>query len=136
MAAVERDESLHSACFAHLRLLEAAHGPELPGAALAPGFAQGGQAIKFLNPQKGIHRSSAHRGRAALSVMTSFNSPYDDEVTLDGFLYAYRAGSADQAAIVVIYGNQHHTPPAASPPANDARPRGAATAATLYKVRL
>src|SRR5207248_11462678 len=37
------------------------------------------------------------RGPAALSINTSVNSPYDDAVLDDGFLYAYRAGSPDQA---------------------------------------
>ena len=97
MAAAERDEALRYACFAHLRLLEAAHGPELPLAALAPGFPFRGAAVKYLNPQKGIHRSRHQRGRAALSLMTSFNSPYDDQVVPEGFIYAYRAGSAEQS---------------------------------------
>src|SRR5947209_18727577 len=46
---------------------------------------------------KGIHRASVQRGPAALSINTSYRSPYDDVQTADGFLYDYRAGSVDQA---------------------------------------
>ncbi|HKI93474.1 MAG TPA: HNH endonuclease, partial [Gaiellaceae bacterium] len=45
---------------------------------------------------KGIYRAAAQEGRAALSINTSFRSPYDDEETPEGFFYAYRAGSVDQ----------------------------------------
>ncbi|MEX2032210.1 MAG: HNH endonuclease [Dehalococcoidia bacterium] len=36
------------------------------------------------------------QGPAALSIQTSYRSPYGDEVTDEGFLYAYRAGNVDQ----------------------------------------
>ena len=52
--------------------------------------------MPFLNYQKGIYRAAAQRGPAALSVNTSYKSPYDDEETPDGFVYAYRAGAIDQ----------------------------------------
>ena len=44
---------------------------------------------------RGIYRARAQRGPAALSVNTSYNSPYNDEVTAEGFLYAYQAGSLE-----------------------------------------
>ncbi len=57
----------------------------------------GNQAIvPFLNYKKGIYRAAAQRGPAALSVNTSYKSPYDDQETPDGFVYAYRAGAIDQ----------------------------------------
>src|SRR4051812_39532043 len=46
---------------------------------------------------KGIFRASMQRGAAALAVHTSSKSPYGDTQTDDGFVYAYRAGSIDQA---------------------------------------
>jgi putative restriction endonuclease len=42
---------------------------------------------------KGIFRAAAQRGPAALSVQTSWRSPYADQAIDDGFLYAYRSGS-------------------------------------------
>ncbi len=67
-----------------------------PGA-LDRGFEFQGRRIPFLNRQKGIYRAAAQTGAAALSINTSVTSPYNDEVTLEGFLYAYRAGSLEQA---------------------------------------
>ena len=52
--------------------------------------------MPFLSYLKGIHRAAAQRGPAALSIVTSASSPYEDEQTADGILYAYRAGPIDQ----------------------------------------
>lgn len=46
-------------------------------------------------PEGHLQGRSAARS-AALSINTSYVSPYDDEQTDVGFLYAYRAGSIDQ----------------------------------------
>lgn len=92
----ERDEALRSACFASLDVLRAQHGEDLPLAALLRGFAYRGERVPFFNHMKGIYRARAQRGRAALSVLTSHRSPYDDAQTDDGFVYAYRAGNAGQ----------------------------------------
>jgi putative restriction endonuclease len=92
-----RDDDVRSSCFAALDVLCAKHGPELPYVGgLDQGFAFRGRRVPFLNYQKGIYRAAAQRGPAALSVNTSYKSPYDDIETPDGFLYAYRAGSIDQ----------------------------------------
>lgn len=45
---------------------------------------------------KGIYRAAAQTGPAALSINTSSASPYADQETPDGVLYAYRAGAVDQ----------------------------------------
>ena len=96
-SAVERDDDVRAACFLALDALRAQFGDDLPYKdALDRGFSFGGRRIPFLNYQKGIYRAAAQRGGAALSVNTSHDSPYDDEETEDGFLYAYRAGSVDQ----------------------------------------
>ncbi len=63
---------------------------------LDAGFPFRGRRIPFFTPYKGIYRAAAQRGPAALSVNTSFDSPYDDEATDEGFIYAYRAGAIDQ----------------------------------------
>jgi putative restriction endonuclease len=93
-----RDDDLRSVCFLALDALCAQHGGELPYmGVLRRGFRWRDREVPFLNPQKGIYRAAAQSGQAALSVMTSANSPYDDEQTPDGVLYAYRAGSVDSA---------------------------------------
>lgn len=92
-----RDEDVRTACMAHLSVLVAEFGEDIPYAGgLERGFPFRGTRVPFLNRQKGIYRSRAQRGPAALSIQTSAKSPYDDEVVEDGFLYAYRAGSIDQ----------------------------------------
>ena len=94
---MERDDDLRAACFLALDALRAQLGDELPYAAvLEQGFVFRGGRVPFLNRQKGIYRAAAQRGPAALSINTSFRSPYDDEETPGGFLYAYRAGQVDQ----------------------------------------
>ena len=92
-----RDDDIRSSCFASLDVLCAKHGPELPyKGALDQGFAFRGRRIPFLSYQKGIYRAAAQKGPAALSLVTSFKSPYDDQETPEGFVYAYRAGDIDQ----------------------------------------
>lgn len=92
-----RDDDIRSSCFASLDVLCAKLGPELPYVGgLDQGFAFRGRRVPFLNYQKGIYRAAAQRGPAALSVNTSYKSPYDDQETPDGFVYAYRAGPIDQ----------------------------------------
>lgn len=92
------DEDVRAACMAHLGILAAEFGEDIPYAGgLANGFPFRGTRVPFLNRQKGIYRAAAQRGPAALSIQTSAKSPYDDEILVDGFLYAYRAGASDQA---------------------------------------
>jgi putative restriction endonuclease len=92
-----RDDDIRSSLFAALDVLCAKHGPEAPYRdGLDAGFAFRGRRIPFLNFQKGIYRAAAQRGPAALSVNTSFKSPYDDQETPEGFAYAYREGAIDQ----------------------------------------
>lgn len=94
---VVQDDDVRSSCFAALEVLCAKHGMEVPYVGgLDQGFAFRGRRVPFLNYQKGIYRAAAQRGPAALSVNTSYKSPYSDEETPDGFVYAYRAGAIDQ----------------------------------------
>jgi putative restriction endonuclease len=91
------DEGLRSSCFASLDVLCAQYGEDIPYAgALDQGFPHRGRRVPFLQRFKGIHRAAAQEGPAALSILTSANSPYDDEATPDGFRYAYRSGAIDQ----------------------------------------
>jgi putative restriction endonuclease len=94
---VSRDEDVRTACFLSLAVLQAQFGEELPYVeGLAQGFAFRGTRVPFLNRQKGIYRAAVQRGLAALSIQTSFKSPYQDEETELGFFYDYRAGPSDQ----------------------------------------
>jgi len=92
------DEDVRSSCFHALAVLCAQFGEDIPyKGGLDRGFAFRGRRVPFLNYQKGIYRAAVQRGRAALSINTSYDSPYDDAQTDVGFLYAYRAGALDQA---------------------------------------
>jgi putative restriction endonuclease len=83
---------------AHLSVLVAEFGEDVPyTGGLARGFPFRGTRVPFMNRQKGIYRAAIQQGPAALAIQTSINSPYDDEILDDGFLYDYRAGTIDQA---------------------------------------
>jgi hypothetical protein len=83
---------------AHLSILAAEFGEDIPYVGgLQRGFPFRGNRIPFLNRQKGIYRSAAQAGPAALSIQTSAKSPYDDEIAEDGFIYAYRSGDINQS---------------------------------------
>ena len=92
-----RDDDVRSSCFASLDVLCARFGEELPyPGGLRLGFAFRGTRVPFLSTQKGIFRAAVQRGPAALSIQTSWKSPYGDAETEAGYLYAYRAGWVDQ----------------------------------------
>ncbi len=94
---MENDDDVRSSCFASLDVLRATHGDDIPYRdGLDRGFPYRGARVPFLSPQKGIFRAAAQRGPAALSINTSFKSPYEDAELEKGFRYAYRAGSVDQ----------------------------------------
>src|SRR6185312_15734580 len=92
-----RDDDVRSSCFASLAVLCAQFGEDIPyPGGLAQGFNFRGRRIPFLSTQKGIYRAAAQRGPAALSIQTSWKSPYGDTATETGYRYAYRSGSIDQ----------------------------------------
>src|SRR5256885_12304915 len=94
----DHDESLRMACFASLDVLRAQHGEDIPYAdGLDAGFPFQRTRVPFFSHMKGIFRAAVQRGPAALAVQTSWKSPYGDSQSDDGFVYAYRAGSVDQA---------------------------------------
>ena len=92
-----RDDDVRSSCFAALDVLQAQHGPELPYAALAAGFAFRRRRVPFLNRAYGIYRAAdVQRGPAALSINSAFaQKRYQDEGTADGVLYRYQDGPID-----------------------------------------
>jgi putative restriction endonuclease len=92
-----RDDDVRSSCFASLDVLCAKFGTEVPYEdGLKAGFPFRGARVPFLSYMKGIHRAAAQRGLAALSILTSWRSPYGDRETDEGVWYAYREGSIDQ----------------------------------------
>lgn len=95
---MERDELLRAQWFSALTKLRTHLGDDLPlVGALDQGFMFDGGRVPFLNRYKGIHRAARQRGPAALSIMTSYTSPYDDGETETGLGYAYRAGDSGEA---------------------------------------
>ena len=92
-----RDEDVRSSCWAALEVLSAQFGSDIPYAGgLDRGFSFRGRRVPFFNRQKGIYRAAAQRGPAALAIQTSARSPYGDQLTADGLVYAYRDGPIDQ----------------------------------------
>lgn len=92
-----RDEDVRSSCWAALEVLSAQFGEEIPyQGGLERGFNYRGRRVPFLNRQKGIYRAAAQRGPAALAIQTSAKSPYGDQLTAEGLVYAYREGATDQ----------------------------------------
>jgi hypothetical protein len=84
---VDGDEAVRTACFLALDVLRAEFGEDVPyRGGLDRGFAYSGTRVPFINYQKGIYRARVQRGPAALSINTSWNSPYDDVQTDLGFL--------------------------------------------------
>lgn len=90
------DEALRTACFLSLDVIRATYGDDIPyRGALDQGFRFRGQRVPYLTPYKGIYRARQQTGRAALSINTSFKSPYNDAVTPEGVSYAYRDTAVD-----------------------------------------
>jgi putative restriction endonuclease len=93
------DLALRQAAVARARDLAHAYDNLVPVDRLREGFEFAGRRVSFGSFQKGIHRSSAQSGPAALTLTTSFKDPYADVFDEPGasFTYAYRSGSIDQA---------------------------------------
>jgi putative restriction endonuclease len=99
MVAVDPDHALRVAAHEHVRRLQAAYDDLIPRQVLLEGFHFEGHQISLGSFQRGIHRSRRQRGEAALTLFTSPNSPYDDEIdeASGAIVYAYRAGSLTQS---------------------------------------
>ena len=92
-----RDEDVRSSCFQRVAILCAQFGDDIPYRnGLDQGFPFRGSRVPYLNYQKGIYRAAVQTGPAALSIQTSYRSPYADHDTADGYLYDYRAGVAGE----------------------------------------
>lgn len=93
------DHPLRLVAHEHVRRLQQLYDDLVPRAVLLEGFEFGGERISLGSFQKGIHRARQQRGPAALTLVTSPNSPYDDLIDEEtgAIIYAYRAGSLSQA---------------------------------------
>lgn len=105
---MDPDHALRQAAHAHVEHLRRAYDDLVPRAVLLEGFIFEGQRVSLGSLQRGIHRSALQRGPAALTLFTSPNSPYADEIDeeSDTIIYAYRAGAmslADNRALDAAY---------------------------------
>lgn len=93
------DHALRLAALEKARILSHAFNDIVPLAVLREGFDFRGERISFGSFQKGIHRSRAQSGPAALTLTTSVKGPYDDVLDPEArsIIYHYRSGSVDQA---------------------------------------
>ena len=84
----EHDSLVRAAAFAWLDRLESHHGHVLPRQVLAEGFPFGGERV-FVMSRQGIFKPRMLR--APISILTSHDSPYADELGPSGhFRYMYR----------------------------------------------
>lgn len=96
---VDPDHALRVAAHEYVRVLQRAYDDLIPRDILLQGFEFDGARVSFGSFQRGIHRARAQRGPAALTLFTSPNTPYEDEIDEESgaIVYAYRAGSLSQA---------------------------------------
>ena len=99
VAPPDPDLTLRQAAVARARELAQIYDDLVPLDRLREGFEHDGRRVSFGSFYKGIHRSTAQRGPAALTLTTSLKDPYADAFDTAGgsFTYAYRAGAIDQA---------------------------------------
>ena len=96
---MDYDLELRHAVFAHVARLRDARGA-IPASALNEGIIFRGERVPIWSHAKGIFRPAVLRDPgAALSIQTSFNSPYDDQLTDgeggDRIVYRYRGTDPD-----------------------------------------
>jgi putative restriction endonuclease len=94
----DRDLRLRLALFEHIDRLRRESGGVVTSRQLNQGFTFDGVRVPIWNQQQGIFRPAALRDSGvALTVQTSFNSPYDDRADPgdDRFVYKYRGQDQD-----------------------------------------
>lgn len=95
---LDLDFELRLAVFDHLHRLAAQGGGRIAGSRLSEGLVFRGERVPIWNRQKGIFRPRILcEFGAALSVQTSFNSPYDDRADEQGDRLVYRYRGTDPA---------------------------------------
>jgi putative restriction endonuclease len=102
---MDRDLEFRLAVFGHVARLRELHGGLIPAPALSQGIMFEGERVPIWNQQKGIFRPAALRQPgAALTVMTSVDSPYDDRFDEDDdrIWYRYRGNDPQHADNVAV----------------------------------
>ena len=99
MPPVDPDHELRLAAHERARQLSHAFDDVVPIAALREGFEFRGDRVSFGSFYSGIYRAARQVGPAALTLVTSAASPYEDEIDEEtgAIVYAYRSGSFDHA---------------------------------------
>jgi putative restriction endonuclease len=94
----ESDHEIRAAALAAVSRLKESFGNRIPRSALSDGVTLHGTRIPIWNYQRGIHKPAAFgRGGAALSIHTSWASPYDDRHDISGGKIAYSYQGSDPA---------------------------------------
>lgn len=102
---LDLDLELRRATFAHVARLASAGGGLVSSAQLNEGIRFRGERVPIWNQQKGIFRPAILREPgAALTIQTSFDSPYDDRLDPDDdrFVYRYRGIDPDHPDNVAL----------------------------------
>lgn len=92
------DQEYRIALFAHIAQLRDAGSGVVPAAALNQGMQFRGGRVPVWNQQQGIYKPAIlGRDGAAVTIQTSYDSPYDDGADRDGarFIYRYRGANPD-----------------------------------------
>jgi len=106
------DEEVRSAALAKIQQLRERYGGRIPRSELMAGVTIRGQRIPVWNYQKGIFKPAVlGRDGSALSVQTSIESPYEDDLAVEAghISYMYRGNDPFHADNVALRraGNQH-----------------------------
>lgn len=94
----ELDQRVRLAAFAKAEELARRGGGLITADALSAGFDLDGERVPLWNQMRGIYRPAVLReSGAALSIHTSFNSPYDDHEKVGGerLVYRYQGNNPD-----------------------------------------
>ena len=103
--ALDYDLRLRLALFEHVNRLRQQAGGVVTSAQLNEGFQFEGKRVPIWNQQQGIFRPAVLRDSGiALTVQTSFKSPYDDRADPDDdrFVYKYRGEDPDHPDNVAV----------------------------------
>jgi len=102
---LDLDLELRQAVFTHVQGLSEASGGAVPAQLLNLGLTFHGERVPIWNQQKGIFRPKILREPgAALTIQTSFDGPYDDQMdpSDDRLVYRYRGTDPNQADNVAL----------------------------------
>lgn len=105
MGNLDSDTACRLAVFDHVGRMRDQHGGVIPSSVLDQGIVLDGERVPIWNKYKGIHRPARLRfPGAALTVVTSPQGPYDDQVDVDEsrFAYRYRGQNPDHPDNVAV----------------------------------